>query len=65
MSEKRWALSKNMLNVLRLIRGNCQLCSDCAWCPFESTNWEHPCMLRGIPENWDLDKLEVYDEKEN
>jgi hypothetical protein len=69
MSEKRWKITPEIMNILRLIRSNCMLCTDCAYCPLASEDDYLICKLMnyrgGLPESWDLDGLEVYDEKEN
>lgn len=66
MNEKRWAVSKEMLNVLRLIRSNCRMCSNCEWCPLASEDDNILCKLGNVfPQGWLLDGLEVKDEKEN
>lgn len=65
MNDKRWNISSEMLATLRLIRSNCRMCSNCEWCPFESPELMHPCMLQEYPANWNLDNLEAYDEEEN
>ena len=60
MSEKRWEVTLDMLSMLRLIRSNCQLCSDCAWCPFESHKKRELCMFGvRLPEAWDLEGMEA------
>lgn len=61
MSEKRWVISKEMLNMLRLIRSNCQMCSDCSWCPLASDEDYRLCMVQSLPETWSLEELEERD----
>lgn len=65
MREKRWNVSREQLRALREIRDNC---TECSGCPLACDDNFLLCKLMmhgGIPEKWDLDGLEVYDEKEN
>lgn len=69
MSEQRWVVTKDMLNVLLLIRSNCQMCSNCEWCPlYFSEEYKgltaYSCRIGGAinPEDWELSGLEVYNE---
>ena len=63
MTEKKWALNKKMLDVLRLIQENCKSCDTCAGCPLADLDDFYLCKLGnrdgGVPEYWNLEELEA------
>lgn len=59
MSEKRWKVSPEQLRALREIRINCWISDSCEWCPLASDEDYRLCNAEGLPETWNLEKLEA------